>query len=175
MNIAKAGALSAIATVARLLSGLVVIKLRAWLGGPEGLGKMGQFMSLMSLLSVLAGGGIGTGLVKYVAEYRSDPEKLRRLLGAGASYALITSFLIWCGVLWFSAPLSVWLLGDIRYQSLIWVLAMVQPVIAASNYIIAVINGFMDVRRVVIVYVAGSAIAILITLSCPPSAPMAQN
>lgn len=164
MNIARAGALSAIATIARLLSGLVVIKLMAWLGGPEGVGKMGQFMSLMSLLSVLAGGGIGSGLVKYVAEYRGDQDKLRRLLGAGVSYALVTSFVIWGLIVWFSAPLTIWLLGDMRYQSLIWVLALVQPLIAANNYIVSVINGFMDVRRVVIIYISGAVLSIVTTI-----------
>jgi len=58
MNIVRASFYSAMATASRLVAGLVVIKLVAWFAGPEGVGKLGQFMSLMSLLAVLAGGGI---------------------------------------------------------------------------------------------------------------------
>jgi len=72
MSIVRTGFYTTIATAARLLAGLVVIKLVAWFAGPAGVGKLGQFMSLMSLLAVLAGGGISAGIVKYVAEYRDD-------------------------------------------------------------------------------------------------------
>ena len=41
MNIVRAGFYSSIATAARLLAALVVIKLVAWLAGPAGVGKLG--------------------------------------------------------------------------------------------------------------------------------------
>jgi len=163
MSIVRAGVFSAIATAARLVSGLMVINLVAWFAGPEGVGKLGQFMSLMSLLVVLAGGGIGTGIVKYVAEYRADAEKLKVLLSAGLSYALGASCVTGVVTLLFSKSITLSLLGDIRYESVIWVLAIAQMAIAASNYFVAIINGFMDVRRVATVYVLGSIIGILAT------------
>jgi PST family polysaccharide transporter len=160
MNIVRAGFYSSIATAARLLTGLVVIKLVAWLAGPEGVGKLGQFMSLMSLLAVLAGGGISAGIVKYVAEYRHDAQKLARLLAAALWYALIASCLMGCAALLLSKPLSLWLLGDVRYENLIRLLAVAQLGIALANYILAVINGFMDVRRLALIQVVGSALSV---------------
>lgn len=163
MGLGKVGLYSAFSTAARLLSGLLVVKLVAAFAGPEGVAKMGQFLSLMSLLVVFAGGGLGTGLVKYVAEYRSDETKLTRLLGAGFFYTLVTSFLMGVGVLLFSKPLAVWLLGDVQYQSLIWVLAVAQSSIAVHNYIVAIINGFMDVRRVAVIHICGSVLSLAFT------------
>ncbi|HKT29817.1 O-antigen translocase [Dyella sp.] len=160
MNIVRAGFYSSIATAARLLTGLVVIKLVAWLAGPEGVGKLGQFMSLMSLLAVLAGGGISAGIVKYVAEYRHDAQKLSRLLAAALWYALIASCLMGCAALLLSRQLSLWLLGDVRYENLIRLLAIAQLGIALANYILAVINGFMDVRRLAFIQVLGSALSV---------------
>jgi len=161
MNIVRAGFYSSIATAARLLTGLVVIKLVAWLAGPEGVGKLGQFMSLMSLLAVLAGGGISAGVVKYVAEYRHDAQKLSRLLAAALWYALIASCLMGCAALLLSKQLSLWLLGDVRYENLIRLLAIAQLGIALANYILAVINGFMDVRRLAFIQVLGSALSVV--------------
>ena len=164
MNIVRAGFYSSIATAARLLTGLVVIKLVAWLAGPEGVGKLGQFMSLMSLLAVLAGGGISAGIVKYVAEYRHDKQKLSRLLAAALWYALIASCLMGCAALLLSRPLSLWLLGDARYENLIRLLAVAQLGIALANYILAVINGFMDVRRLAFIQVLGSALSVVMAV-----------
>jgi PST family polysaccharide transporter len=126
VNIVRAGFYSSIATAARLLAALVVIKLVAWLAGPEGVGKLGQFMSLMSLLAVLAGGGISAGIVKYVAEYRHDTQRLERLLAAALWYALCASVLMACLALLFARQLAQWLLDDTAYAGLIRVLAVAQ-------------------------------------------------
>ncbi|MBT2118311.1 O-antigen translocase [Dyella sp. LX-66] len=162
MSIARAGLYSAIGTAARLLAGLVVVKLVAWAAGPDGVGKLGQFMSLMSLLAVLAGGGISAAIVKYVAEYRDDPERLARLLRAALGYALCAAILMGLAALLFSRQLALWLLDDARYEGLLRVLAFAQVGIAVSNYLLAVINGFMDVRRLVFIQVVGSALSILL-------------
>jgi len=162
MSIARAGLYSAIGTAARLLAGLVVVKLVAWAAGPDGVGKLGQFMSLMSLLAVLAGGGISAAIVKYVAEYRDDPERLALLLRAALGYALCAALLMGLAALLFSRQLALWLLDDARYEGLLRVLAFAQVGIAVSNYLLAVINGFMDVRRLVFIQVVGSALSILL-------------
>jgi PST family polysaccharide transporter len=160
MTIVRTGFYTAMATAARLLAGLVAIKLVAWFAGPEGVGKLGQFMSLMSLLAVLAGGGIGAAIVKYVAEYRHDPQRLSRLLSAALWYAFCASCLMGCVALLLSRQLAIWLLGDPHYAGLIRVLAVAQLGIALLNYILAVINGFMDVRRLAFIQVTGSVIGI---------------
>jgi len=164
MNIVRTGVYTTIATAARLLAALVVIKLVAWFAGPAGVGKLGQFMSLMSLLAVLAGGGISAGIVKYVAEYRHDAQKLSRLLAAALWYALCASCLMGGVALLFSRQIALWLLGDPGYANLIRVLAVAQLGIALVNYILAVINGFMDVSRLAFIQVLGSAFSIVLVL-----------
>ncbi|WP_266171420.1 O-antigen translocase [Dyella subtropica] len=164
MNIVRASVYTATGTAARLLAGLVVIKLVASFAGPEGVGKLGQFMSLMSLLAVLAGGGISAGIVKYVAEYRNDAERLSRLLAAALWYAFFASCLMGCAALLFSRQIATWLLDDPRYAGLIRVLAVAQIGIALVNYILAVVNGFMDVRRLAFIQVTGSFFSIVMVI-----------
>lgn len=164
MNIVRASFYTAAATTARLLAGLVVLKLVAWFAGPEGVGRLGQFMSLMSLLAVLAGGGISAGIVKYVAEYREDSQLLSRLLAAALWYALCASCLMGCVALLLSRQIALWLLGDPQYEDLIRVLAVAQLGIAMANYILAVINGFMDVRRIALIQVTGSFFSIVLAI-----------
>ncbi|QNK01289.1 O-antigen translocase [Dyella telluris] len=165
MNIARASIYASVATAARLLAGLVIIKLVAWVAGPEGVGRLGQFMSLMSVLAVLAGGGISAGVVKYVAEYRDDPERLSRLLAAALWYAFFASCLIGLAGLLFRRQLADWLLGDAGFQGLIGLLSAVQLGIALANYMLAVINGFMDVKRLACIQVLGSLLSIVTALA----------
>lgn len=164
MNFARAGMYSALGTAARLIAGLVIVKLVAWSAGPQGVGRLGQFMSLMSVLAVLAGGGISAAIVKYVAEYRADPRRLERLLSAALAYALCASCAMACAALVFSDRLALWLLDDPAYASLVRVLALAQIGIALGNYVLAIVNGFMDVRRLALIQVVGSMAAIVVAL-----------
>ncbi|WP_448100248.1 O-antigen translocase [Luteibacter jiangsuensis] len=165
MNIVRTGLYSAAGTAARLLAALLVVKLVASFAGPAGVGRLGQFISLMSLLAVFAGGGIGSAVVKYVAEYRDDAARLARLLSAALWYALLASCAMGIVTWLFSEGIAAWLLGDTAYAGLVRVLAIAQLGVAAVNYILAVINGFMDVRRLALVQVAGSALAMLAALA----------
>ncbi|WP_115511982.1 MULTISPECIES: O-antigen translocase [Xanthomonas] len=160
MNLVRSSAYTGVATLAKLLAALVVVKLVAVYAGPQGVGRLGQFLNVMSVLAVLAGGGISAGIVKYVAEYRDDPPAQARLLSAALWYAFCASCVLAVLAVAFSGLLAERLLGDASYQPLICVLAVAQLGIALVNYILAVINGFMDVRRLAIVQVSGAVISV---------------
>jgi PST family polysaccharide transporter len=162
MNIMRAGMYTALGTGARLLAALVVLKLVAALAGPGGVGKLGQFVSLVSVLAVLAGGGISAAIVKYVAEFRDDPARLARLLAAALWYAGCASCLVGVAAWLLSRQLATWLLDDPAYAGLVRVLAVAQVGMALANYILAVINGHMDVRRLALIQVLGSACSIVL-------------
>ncbi|WP_369523447.1 O-antigen translocase [Pseudomonas yamanorum] len=164
LNILKTGALTSIATLARLLSGFLVMKLVAVMAGPEGVAQFGQFMSLTALLVVFAGGGVGSGVVKYSAQYKEQNTDLKVLLNSAFSFSLASSLVMCIGVLALSEYITQWLLGSLRYQSLIVVLAFVQIFVALNNLIIAIINGMMDVKRLAAVHVGGALIGILAPL-----------
>ena len=161
MNILKTGVLTAVATFFKLLSGFIVIKLVAVLAGPEGVAQLGQFMSLTALLVVFAGGGIGPGVVKYIAEYSGDLDKLQALLRSALSFTLAASLVMCICVLLLSKEITLWLLGDIQYRGLIVVLAFAQIFVALHNLFVAVINGTMDVKRLAAVHVCGAVIGVL--------------
>ncbi|MET4089321.1 PST family polysaccharide transporter [Bradyrhizobium sp. RT7b] len=140
----------------------MIVKLVAWFAGPEGVGKLGQLLSLISLLAVFGGGGIGSGIVKYVAELRNSVASLKRFLGTAAFFAIISSFLITVGALLFRQPLTLYLLQDSQYQALITILAVVQPFIAANSFFISVLTGCGDLRRVSLGYTLSAVMSVVL-------------
>ena len=162
MNLLKTGFLTAIATFARLLSAFLVMKLVAVLAGPEGVAQLGQFMSLTALLVVFAGGGVGPGVVKYLAQFRDDAQSVQALISSALTFTLVSSLLMCVLVLVFSTDISIWLLGGEEYKSLIVVLAVAQICVAFHNLIIAIINGMMDVKRLALVHVLGAVIGVVL-------------
>jgi PST family polysaccharide transporter len=164
LNILRTGLLTSIATVARLLSGFLVMKFVAVLAGPEGVAQLGQFMSLTALLVVFSGGGVGAGVVKYLAEYREQNLPLQNLLNSAFCFSLVSSLVMCIAVLVFSEHITIWLLGDPRYKSLIVVLAFAQIFVALHNLIIAIVNGMMDVKRLAVIHVGGAVLGVLAPL-----------
>lgn len=118
MSFNKSSALLAASTIARMLLALYTVKLTAVTLGLAGTGIMGQFNNLLLIATMLAGGGIGSGIVKTAARQGRSLAEVRRKLSSAHGYGLMFTALVVVGVLlgqkWL-APLmpvehGVWLL-----------------------------------------------------------------
>jgi O-antigen/teichoic acid export membrane protein len=113
----KGGMLTALAQGAKLASAFCVLKLIAFYLGPEGLGQIANYMSLVSIVSVLAGGGVLHATTSYIASAADSPRRLVHVISTVISYAFITS----CGMLLlaliFSHSLALFIFQD---SSLWW-------------------------------------------------------
>lgn len=162
MNLLKASFYSSLSTAVRLFSALIIVKVIAVYVGPAGLGKMGQFMSLMTIISVLAGGGISNGIIKYVSEYRSDENQLNKLLSTGFIYMVICSLVVAIVGVIFRNELAIYLLGSKNYVDVILVLIFGQFFIAANNFLVAIVNGYKDVKRLTSLNVCGTFVGLFL-------------
>lgn len=151
MHFLKVGLLFAASTLSKLLAGLVVVKIIAVYIGADGLGRLGQFMSLMSMITILAGGGISTGIVKFVAQYREDPKQLRAYIGVASLIAIIASAILGAVLLGLAAPLSNWLFGSPEYSDVIRLLAVAQFAIAGTNLLLGLVNGHKRVQAFAVI------------------------
>lgn len=138
------------------------MKLVAVLAGPEGVAQLGQFMSLTALLVVFAGGGVGPGVVKYIAEFKGNGAKTAELLRSALTFTMIASICMCILILFFSKPIALWLLETRDYQWLIIVLAVAQIFVALHNLVVAIVNGMMDVRRLAFIHVCGAVVGVLL-------------
>ena len=138
----------------RMSVNLVIVKMIAVFVGPAGLGTLGHFMSLSTMISVFAGGGIGNGITKYVAEYRLRPRLLLRFIGSAIVYGCVFSFLILVISVIAAKPLSALLFGDYSYVWLIYCVGFSHFLCFIGTAVIAIVNGLQ-----LPVYFAGVTLA----------------
>jgi len=154
MNFLKAGLLFSVSTLSKLFAGLLIVKIIAVSVGADGLGHLGQFMSLMSMVTILAGGGITSGIIKYVSEFRQDKNSLDAYLGAASFVAATATLIVGAGLYLAADSVSRWLFQTSEYGGAIQVLAVVQFFIALSNLLTGLVNGHQRVAAFAVITVA---------------------
>lgn len=152
--------LTTFAQASKIVVGFLILKLIALYLGPDGLGKLGHFMSLTSILALLAGGGIAHGVIKYSAEYRSDKFNLYRLLSTASAFAFVFSVLLALLFLLFSRPISVFILGDGNLAWVISLLSLFQLMLAFNMLFSSVANGLADVKSFAVTQIIGNLISL---------------
>lgn len=146
-----------------MLGGLIVIKVIAMYLGPEGFGRLGHFMSLIAILGVLAGGGILNGIVKYVAEYKNQPEKLYPFLSNALAYSLIFSTLLFIGISLSAKQVSLILFDSEEFTQLIIFLGIIQFLYGLVTFCNGTINGLRETAKFAKIIIFGTIIGLPIS------------
>ncbi|MFB3305736.1 O-antigen translocase [Pseudomonas sp. AMR01] len=148
------------AQASKILVGFVILKLIALYLGADGLGKLGHFMSLVSIAVLLAGGGISHGVIKYVAEFKNSQFKLDRLFSTAVFYAssfCVVSLLLLCA---FSERISIFVFGEAEYYWVVLLLAFAQVVFAFNILFSGFFNGLGKLRVNAIVQVVSNVLVL---------------
>ncbi|MCG7555754.1 oligosaccharide flippase family protein [Pseudoalteromonas sp. Of11M-6] len=84
---------SALANLARMLSGLVLIKLISINLGVTGLGELGHYINIFTILTMLSGGGIAKYIISQCSKKASNNYR-NQFLNESALYSLVTNLII---------------------------------------------------------------------------------
>jgi O-antigen/teichoic acid export membrane protein len=132
---------SAVAHSLRMLVGLVIIKMIAVVIGPSGFAILGNFMSVITMISVFAGGGIITGIGKYVSEYSQQPRRMIGIIGSAFCFGLIFSVIFMAISVIGAVQISHFLFNRTDYFWLVPCLGLAQLFCFFGAAIIAIVNG----------------------------------
>ena len=160
MNTVYAALLTASAQISKLLVGFVLLKMIAYYLGAAGLGALGHFMSMVTIVSMLAGGGITNGIIKYVAEYRFSPRKMLAFISASVLYALVFSLIFFVLGIVFSRSISFFIFGSAESYWVIILLAFVQLGSAFTNLVTGVSNGLGDTKTYAKIQIIGNILGL---------------
>lgn len=185
MRVIKASLVAATVHGLRMISNLVILKLIAVYVGPVGLGVLGNFMSLTTIATVFAGGGISNGITKYVAEYSLAPLRRIRFIQSALVYGTFFSIAIFLISLFFSKNFSIYIFGNEQQAWLLPFFGLAQFFCFIGTGTVAIANGqqrydifakicisaylaLIPVSWFLIIFykVDGAAIALLLTIAC---------
>ena len=102
MGVVKSGMYLIFSTGLKIVLGAIGVKVICYYIGTTGFGKLGQFMSLMSVIAITAGGGISNGIISKVSQYKDDSKKLNNIISAGFWIGIIFSLVIGIVLFFFS-------------------------------------------------------------------------
>ena len=130
---------------------LVVSGFTQWLFattfGELGIARIGQIRNVMAMLTSVSSLGIFNGVVKYVAEHKSNKPELARLFSTATAFLLIgtiiCSFILFFGADYFSV--TIFKSEDLGY--VFRLLAVIVPFLAISRTINGIVNGLSDYKR----------------------------
>lgn len=158
----KSATLIVAAQISKILVGLVLIKLSAVYVGIEGFGRLGNLMSFVTILTMLAGGGIVNGLIKYTSEYRKNVREVLDFVAASSIYSLYISVIIFLALNLFAQDIAQMLFSVEGFDWVIRLLSVTQICIAFSNLVTGVANGYKNTKVFATVQVVGNIASMIV-------------
>ncbi|WED41880.1 O-antigen translocase [Legionella cardiaca] len=158
----KVAILTASSHLSRLLVNLYIIKQIALTKGPDGLGVLGNFMTLITIAGTLAGGGITSGIIKYISEYREFPDKQLGFAGSAFVYTVISALLTLSIGLLCINQLTTYVFLSQDYRIYIYFFLIAQIFISFNNYTYGIVNGFRKNTVYAVLVIVGNLLAIIL-------------
>ncbi len=161
----NAGIWVGLSNIINIAAVFVVQKVIALQVGPAGVAIVGQYQNFLGITISLANGGINSGIVKYVAEYRRDAERNAVLISNATRVTLFCSAILVMILMLFAEPLSRYLFQADAYSFILRLLGLTITLFALNTLLISVLNGFGEIRKYAGSAIARSVVGILLTVA----------
>lgn len=160
----KVFSLTAISTLVRMLTGLISVKVVASIIGPAGVALVGQLNNFASIAMTISCGGINIGVTKYIAEYKSDTDKLSSLLSTALRITVACSLAVGIFLVLFHSILSEYIMLSPDYGYLFIIFGFTILLYAINSLISSIINGFKEFKKFVSINILGAIFGLIFTL-----------
>lgn len=161
----KISSLNSLSIILKIGIGLVTSKLLAVFVGPSGMALVGNLRNFMSSLETVSTLGFQNGIVKYVAEIQKDKLQLQKFISTVFISLLIVALLL-SGMLYFFAVF--WnhkIFGnDFEYDFVFKALSLALPWYAVSVFLVSVLNGLGNFKKVIWINSIGNTIGLLVSI-----------
>lgn len=163
-EITRVFSLTAVSTFIKMLTGFVSTKIVSVFAGPAGIALVGQLQNFTSIVLSLSNGGITNGIVKYVAQYKDEKEKLKNYISTSYTITLLSSVVCALFMIIFNQKLSNIVFKDISYRFVFIFFGLSVTLYSLNILLMSILNGLKRFRKYVIINIAGSIIGMLFTI-----------
>lgn len=163
-DLIKVSFLNGLATVIKMITGLVSVKVVAAIIGPAGIALLGQLNNFSTILLSLSNGGINAGITKYVSENSENEKQYTPFLGTGFWITIVLSVIISLVLILGAGYFSKSILLDEQYKAVFYIFGITIIFYSLTTLLISVINGFKEYKKYVIINIAGSIIGLIFSI-----------
>ena len=162
----KVMSLNGISVLIKIAIGFITSKVIAVFVGPSGMALVGNLRNCITSIESIGTLGFQNGIIKYVADYEHDREKLKSFLGT-VTVSIVIVVLLLSAIIFFTTDyLNDTIFGvGFQYQSVFKVLALCLPWYIASMVLVAVLNGFGEFRKVIRINIYGNIVGLLLSVA----------
>ena len=164
MNLIKTSFYTSISTAITFISGFIVVKVVAVKIGPKGIAFVGQFQNTTAILTMLATAAITTGVIKYLAEHKSDPVKSRQIINTAFLIVFFSSLIISLFVMCSSGYLSEAAFRTKDFWIVYFLFGLFTMAISFNIIFSAILNGLQEIRKFTIINICSSLVGVTITV-----------
>lgn len=164
MNLKSTTFWSAIYTIIRMLSGIVSIKVIAYMIGPAGVAYVGQFQNFLTITNSSSNLGIGQGTIKYLAEHKEDETAYAKILSTSFIITILSSSVISLLILFFHKELSVYLFHRDDLSFILIVLAFSITIYSSGQILMHALNGFQEIKKLITARILTSLLGLVSTI-----------
>lgn len=161
----KITSINSVSVLIRIVTGLVSTSVVAKILGPSGVALLGNLRNFITSLETASVLGFNNGIVKYVAQYNKSEEDLRRIISTVFWTLLGISFLIAIPLFFFSDYWNTMIFGKEYDFSIVFrVTALTIPLFALNIFLIAIINGLSEFKKVIYINIVSNLLGFVFTV-----------
>jgi O-antigen/teichoic acid export membrane protein len=161
----KISSLNSLSVILKIGIGLVTSKLLAVFVGPGGMALVGNLRNFLTSLESISTLGFQNGIIKYTAENEKNENQLKRIIATVFICLLCIAIILSCVLYLFAAFWNKEIFGNnFDYAIVFKVLALALPWYAISVFMLSIINGLGQFKKVIWINIIGNAIGLLVSI-----------
>jgi len=163
-DLIKVFSLTTLASIIKMVAGLLGSKILALLLGPAGIAYVNQINNFVSITKSFSTGGINTGITKFVAQNREHPNKKEIYISNGVKITLFLSIIATIVCFLFAKTFSLSLFNSEEYIFVFYYCGASLMFSSFNKFFISVINGLKEYKKFVLVNISNSIVGLLFTI-----------
>lgn len=148
-----------------MVTGLISTSVVAKILGPSGVALLGNLRNFITSLETISVLGLNNGIVKYVAQYNKDENELKKIISTVFWTLLGASFMVAVPLFVFAKHWNTIVFGNGFDFSIVFrVTALTIPLFALNIFLIAIINGLSEFKKVIYINIVGNLLGFGFTI-----------
>lgn len=164
IDLINISSLNFIGILIKSVVGLISVKVVAVLIGPVGVALTGQLQNLICISQPFSNLGMDGGVTKYIAEYKDNEDHKKQIISTSFWILLIGSLSISLILMLFAKTISLNVLGDNIYWSVIFILGYTTLFFALNTRFLAILNGMKKYPSIIKINIINSIINLFFSL-----------